>query len=277
MARLPKLPFLSSTLSKLAFLLSLVILLSLPLGFYSEDGTLSRHCLENPPVVNSSYGAGSVHKIGGHKAYVSGHRHSKLAILLVSDVYGYEAPHLRKIADKVAESGFYAVVPDFFFGDPFVANTSRTVQEWLKTHGTDDGSKNATRIIAALKRKGKVAVGAAGICWGGNVIVKVSKTHNIKAAVLLHPSWVTLDDIEAVKVPLSILAAELDNGTPAKLLKQFEEALSKNKVDNFIKIFPNVKHGWTVRYNDTDPVAVKAAEESHQDMLHWLTKYLKKT
>lgn len=48
----------------------------------------------------------------------------------------FQLPFQRKIADKVAESGFYAVVPDFFFGDPFVANTSRTVQEWLKTHGT---------------------------------------------------------------------------------------------------------------------------------------------
>ena len=34
----------------------------------------------------------------------------------------------------------------------------------------------------------------------------------------------------AVKVPISILAAELDNGTPPELLKQFEEALTANKV-----------------------------------------------
>lgn len=34
----------------------------------------------------------------------------------------------------------------------------------------------------------------------GNVVVKVSKTYNIKAAVLLHPSWVTLDDIEGMNI-----------------------------------------------------------------------------
>ena len=37
----------------------------------------------------------------------------------------------------------------------------------------------------------------------------------------------------AVKVPISILAAELDNGTPPELLKQFEEALTENKVRIF--------------------------------------------
>ncbi|XP_059439518.1 endo-1,3;1,4-beta-D-glucanase-like [Corylus avellana] len=257
--------------------LLLSIFLSLPLlRHVAADGSLSRHCLENPPTLNSSYGAGSVKQIGGLKAYVSGHYHSKRAILLVSDVYGYEAPHLRKIADKVARSGFYAVVPDFFFGDPYVANTSRTIPVWLKIHGTDKGFEDAKPVIAALKQKGIHAIGAAGFCWGGNVVTKIAKTNLIKAAVLLHPSWVTVDDIKAVKVPIAILAAELDNGTPAKQLEEFKSVLSQDKVKNFIKIYPNVKHGWTVRYNDTDATAVKAANEAHKDLLHWSTKYVKK-
>ncbi|XP_059439668.1 endo-1,3;1,4-beta-D-glucanase-like [Corylus avellana] len=257
--------------------LLLSIFLSLPLRHVAEEeSSLSRHCLENPPTLNSSYGAGSVKEIGGLKTYVSGHSYSKRAILLVSDVYGYEAPHLRKIADKVARSGFYVVVPDFFFGDPYVANTSRTISDWLKTHGTDKGFEDAKPVIAALKQKGIHAIGAAGFCWGGNVVTKLAKTDLIKAAVLLHPSWVTVDDIKAVKVPIAILAAELDNGTPPKLLEEFKSVLSQNKVKNFIKIYPKVKHGWTVRYNDTDATAVKAANEAHKDMLHWLTKYVKK-
>ncbi|KAB1203202.1 hypothetical protein CJ030_MR8G001894 [Morella rubra] len=277
MAHVHMLSFISRPLFKLAFLLTLTIFLSLPLGNWSAEEKLGSHCLENPPTLNESSGGGSVKKIGGLKAYVSGHAHSKLAILLVSDVFGYEAPHLRHIADKFAQSGFYAVVPDFFYGDPYVQNSSTTIPEWLKIHGTDKGFEDAKKVVAALRKKGVHAVGAAGFCWGGNVGVKLAKTDFIKAAVLLHPSWVTVEFIEVVKVPLAILAAELDNGTPPQLLKQFGEVLSQHKVDNFIKIFPKVKHGWTVRYNDSDPTAVKAAEESHQDMLHWLTKYVKET
>lgn len=44
----------------------------------------------------------------------------------------------RKLADKIAAAGFFAVVPDFFYGDPYVlaADGSRdSLPAWLKGHG----------------------------------------------------------------------------------------------------------------------------------------------
>jgi carboxymethylenebutenolidase len=47
------------------------------------------------------------------------------------------------------------------------------------------------------------------------------------------------------------------------------------QLDSFVKIFPGVAHGWTVRYNVEDESAVKSAEEAHLDTLNWFTKYVK--
>lgn len=47
------------------------------------------------------------------------------------------------------------------------------------------------------------------------------------------------------------------------------------QIDSYVKIFPKVAHGWTVRYNVEDAEAVKAAEESHENMLEWFVKYVK--
>ena len=44
---------------------------------------------------------------------------------------------------------------------------------------------------------------------------------------------------------------------------------------SFVKIFPKVSHGWTVRYKPDDAEEVKAAEEAHQDLLNWFAKHLK--
>ncbi|KDO74851.1 hypothetical protein CISIN_1g0314641mg, partial [Citrus sinensis] len=108
------------------------------------------------------------------------------------------------------------------------------------------------------------------------VVVQLAKHEFIQAAVLLHPSFVTVDDIKGVEVPISVLGAEIDQFSPPALVKEFEEALTaKSEVDSFVKIFPKVAHGWSVRYNAEDEFAVKAAEEAHQNLLEWLTKYVK--
>ncbi|KAJ4837534.1 hypothetical protein Tsubulata_033132, partial [Turnera subulata] len=173
-------------------------------------------CCSNPPTLNPNSGAGHFERVGGLDSYVIGSLDSKRAVLLVSDIFGYEAPNLRKLADKIAAAGFYVVVPDFFNADVYVPeNTARPIMEWLKDHGADKGFEDA-------------------------------KPGSIQAAALLHPSFVTVDDIKEVKTPIQVLGAEIDHISPPALVKQFEE------VDSYVKIFPNVTHGWTVRYKDDD-------------------------
>ncbi|KAK8703780.1 hypothetical protein V6N13_047426 [Hibiscus sabdariffa] len=143
------------------------------------------------------------------------------------------------------------------------------------------GFEDAKLIIDALKSKGASSIGAAGFCWGGllitsaKVVVELSKVALIQAAVMLHPSFVTVDDIKGVKVPIAILGGEFDNVSPPELIKQFDEILKASKVDSFVKIFPNCAHGWTLRYDVDDATAVACADEAHKDMLEWFTKYVK--
>ncbi|RZC92402.1 hypothetical protein C5167_004009 [Papaver somniferum] len=151
-------------------------------------------CTKNPPALISSSGYGHVEEIGGLKAYVSGSLDSKLRILLISDFFGYEAPNLRKLADKVAAAGYYVVVPDFFHGDPFTP--SEDVLVWLQSHGTDKGAVEAKQVIKALKYKGISAVGAAGMCWGGKIVGELAKSDDLKAILMMHPSRVTIEDIK---------------------------------------------------------------------------------
>ncbi|KAL3749211.1 hypothetical protein ACJRO7_010326 [Eucalyptus globulus] len=231
-------------------------------------------CCANPPTLDPSSGAGRVEQLGGLDAYVVGSQDSKLAILLLSDVYGYEAPNLRKLADKVAAAGFYVVVPDYFYGDPYAPeNPERPLVVWIKDHGTDKGFEATKPIIKALKSKGISKIGAAGFCWGAKVAVELAKCELIQAAVLLHPAFVTLDDIKEVKVPIAVLGAEIDRFSPLELLEQFEEVLAaKSEVDGFVKIYPKTSHGWTIRYKVEDEAA---AMEAHSDMIQWFVKFVK--
>ncbi|XP_062108466.1 endo-1,3;1,4-beta-D-glucanase-like [Humulus lupulus] len=238
----------------------------------------SSECFENPPTLlsSTSSGVGTVQDVGGLKSYVTGSPHSNRAILFVSDVFGYEAPKLRKLADKLAVADqFLVVVPDFFYGDPLDLNNPDR-DGWLKAHNMEKGHEDAKQVVAALKSKGLSAIGAAGFCWGGNVVVKLAGSTDIQAAVVLHPGHLTDEDINEVKVHIAILGAERDKIAPQEHIKHLGEILSaKSEFDSFVKIFPGVAHGWTVRYNDEDPFSVNSAEESHLDLTNWFTKYVK--
>ncbi|KAK6930044.1 Dienelactone hydrolase [Dillenia turbinata] len=178
----------------------------------------------------------------------------------------------RKLADKVGAAGFLVVVPDFLYGDPAdFANPQFNLEGWLALHTLENGYEDAKLVIQALKSKGLSAIGAAAL-----VVAKVAVSEDIQAAVLLHPGYITVEEISQVKVPMAILGAEIDQAFPPKLVKQYEEILStKCKVDSFGKDYPGVAHGWTMRYNKKDEFSVKSAEEAHEDKLNWFTKYVK--
>ncbi|MFS7978969.1 putative alpha/Beta hydrolase [Helianthus anomalus] len=105
---------------------------------------------------------------------------------------------------QVAAAGYDVVVPDFFYGDPLTLQ----VVDFAK------------QVIQALKEKGVTKIGAAG-----KVVVELAKDDEIQFAALLYPSFVTLDDIKGVKVPIGILGAEIDKRSPPELVKEFEVAL----------------------------------------------------
>ncbi|MCO5571293.1 hypothetical protein L7F22_025031 [Adiantum nelumboides] len=186
---------------------------------------------------------------------------------------GFEPPLTRKFADKVASAGYFVVMPDFFNGDPYDPATARDT--WTVKHRTLDSVLGAKQVIELLYKKGFSSVGAVGFCWGGNLVVKLAKEKSLKAVVAAHPSYVTVEEIQEVKTPIEILGAELDTIAPPALIRQFEDILeSKPKIKSFVKIYPGVAHGWTIRYNPDNPEEVAAAEEAQRKMIEWLDKFL---
>uniref|UniRef100_A0A0D3G7D7 Dienelactone hydrolase domain-containing protein n=1 Tax=Oryza barthii TaxID=65489 RepID=A0A0D3G7D7_9ORYZ len=201
-------------------------------------------CLDNSPNMTEKTGgeAGEVvHDYGGLECYVTGSRRSGRAIILVSDYYVK-----RQIADKVAYSGYYVVVPDLLYGDPYTDDPARPFWVWIMAHSPEEAAEKTKPLIAVLKKEGMSSVGVGGYCWG------------------------------EVKRPIEILGGERDTITPPLVVHQFEHALDQNnRVDHFVKIFPKAPHAFACRYNASDPFAVKTAEEARADMVQWFDEYLK--
>ncbi|GJN14278.1 hypothetical protein PR202_gb01080 [Eleusine coracana subsp. coracana] len=115
-------------------------------------------------------------------------------------------------------------------------NAERPIPEWLKSHTTEKGFEEAKPIFAALKEKGMFG----------------------------HLN------------PVSFFLHSAKSSSVRFLYLEFEQVLSANfGVGHFVKIFPGVSHGWSVRYSHDDAAAVKSAEEALADMIDWFNKNLK--
>lgn len=214
---------------------------------------------------------GTEEKLAGLDVYVSGSHHAKAAVVLVSDIYGWEAPLFRKLADKIAHNGYYVVAPDFFFGDPVTDTTNRSA--WFLIHPQTGSVEPTKNVVTALKAKGFKSVGLAGFCWGGKVaILTVNKYPNVvNAIVQLHPGGVVEKDYVTIVTPIMILASPTDNVANVTGVLRMRK---QEKVKVFVKIFKDVVHGWTVRYNESDPKQVYRANRAHGLLLDWYHKYL---
>eukprot|EP00270_Netrium_digitus_P013715 TRINITY_DN4590_c0_g1_i1.p1 TRINITY_DN4590_c0_g1~~TRINITY_DN4590_c0_g1_i1.p1 ORF type:complete len:258 (+),score=75.00 TRINITY_DN4590_c0_g1_i1:148-921(+) len=244
-----------------------------------------RSCGHPPPPGPLLSPSGRAETWDGLNVYIAGEK-SSAAIILVTDVFGYEVPQVRVLADYFAANGFIAVIPDILHGDPL--QSFEDFPKWMPKHNPVAEGPNVKAVAEAVARKfGSVKFGVMGFCWGGKVAVTAERVAAplISALVLAHPSRVTVEELQAVEAPVCILAAEIDKVTPLSLVKEFEATLKKSSnasvivgseggdgvgqvaEKSVVKVFGGRAHGFTVRYETEDEAAVKAAKESHADAL----------
>lgn len=227
-------------------------------------------CLTAAPASGQAT-AGKVEKYAGLDVYVSGPETAKTAIILVSDIYGYEVPQFRKIVDLLGDKGYLALGPDLLHGDP---RGSEDPAAWIARHQPADELPNVKALEEFVSAKaGTTAYGLIGFCWGAKVAALAAAQGLAKAIVLFHPSRVSVEDIKAAKVPVAVLGAEHDKATPPSLVEDFREAREADPElgpKSVFKVYPNTAHGYAVKYDPNDQVAVKAAHDAYKDMLTFL-------
>lgn len=227
-------------------------------------------CTPAPPATPAFLGKEET-LAGQYPVYITGSSSFTSAVILICDIFGYKTPLFRKLADKVAAAGYLVVVPDIFKGDPFTGSyAAGDLPPWLAKHPPAGYPLEVAKgLVEALKDKGIGSIGAAGFCYGAKIVVTLAKEKDVKCIVQCHPSFTHPSDYEEVAVPIAVLAAPTDG------VEKYEGILvSRTDVKSFVKIFPDVQHGWTVRYDETNEIAVEQANEAHKLMIDWFAKYL---
>ncbi|CAK5268768.1 unnamed protein product [Mycena citricolor] len=209
--------------------------------------------------------------INGVLTYVSKPAHGKfdpkVAVLLLTDVFGIASIDSPLLADQWANAGFQVFVPDYLNGDalPLVGGN---LTSWIVNHGEAQTTPPLLAVVDALKKQGIKRIATTGYCFG--------------VGTTAHPSLLEVpNDFDLAKaqshVPIEINNAELDTGfTPAVGVTvdglmddgQYKPGYAR-------KQFNGVGHGFAVRVaNLSDPVQVAAKQGAFDTSLAWIQQHL---
>ena len=172
------------------------------------------------------------------------------AVIVIQENRGLN-PHIQDVARRLALEGFLAFAPDLLSvsgGTPADEDQARDLH--AKTDPKDLTIAAVAAVPFALHHaESNGNVGVVGFCFGGGVAnLMAAESPDLKAVVVYYGLQVPKEKVAAIRAPLLLHYAELDQRVNAGIAA-YEAALKENGKHYTIYIYPGVNHAFN---NDTN-------------------------
>ena len=174
-------------------------------------------------------------------------------VVVIQEIFGVNAA-MRAVADALAASGFFALVPDLFWRlEPGVELSDKTDAEWqrafalMKRFDAALGVKDIQSSIGHLRTlagcSGKV--GAVGYCLGGLLAYLTAARTDSDASIGYYGVNIQafLGEAAAIKKPLMLHIAGKDEFTPPVAQKQIADGLASFPLVT-LHLYPEMNHAF---------------------------------
>ncbi|KAJ5203456.1 hypothetical protein N7449_005535 [Penicillium cf. viridicatum] len=223
---------------------------------------------------------GELKNIDGVNTYITypKDKNPEKAIIFLADVLGIYI-NAQLLADEFANNGYLTIIPDIFQGDQISVSDMQSgkadLASWLPNHQPANIEPVVESTIKyARETLGVKKIGAVGYCFGGKYVCRNLKPGKIEVGYTAHPSFITHEELSAIKGPFSIAAAETDSIFTTQLRHESEETLIKAAQPWQINLFSGVSHGFAVRADLNDPKQKWAKEQAFCQAIAWFNQYL---
>jgi carboxymethylenebutenolidase len=171
------------------------------------------------------------------------------AIIVIQENRGLN-PHIEDVARRLAVEGFLVLAPDLLSvsgGTPPDEDKARELH--AKTDPKDITAAAVAAVPFVLTRpESNGNVGVVGFCFGGGVANHMAAENpELKAVVAYYGLQIPADQVPAIRAPLLLHYAELDERVNAGIAA-YESALKANGKRYKIFMYPGVNHAFN---NDT--------------------------
>ncbi len=189
--------------------------------------------------------------------YVTGDTQSRRAAIVLQEAFGVNH-HIRDVADRFADAGFFAVAPHLYHrdGSPEVPygdiDSAKEEMSRLTVEGLRNDLDATTDFLSTLGYHAR-SVGAIGFCMGGSVALFAATLPTVGAGVSFYGGGITasrmglsplLELAAQLRAPWLGLYGDLDTGIPPDEVELLRDATSRVAVATEIVRYSDAQHGF---------------------------------
>ncbi len=179
------------------------------------------------------------------------------AVIVLMEAFGLNS-HIKSVTERVAQEGYVAIAPDLFHREseglvPY-SDLKKAVGNMMKLQDPKI-MEDVGAALSHLKSQSYVnagAIGVTGFCMGGRFTYLTAAHHNkdIKAAVVFYGGGIPLgkpsplERTSEINCPMTLFFGGKDAFIPQEQVEQIKTALTDNKKDFSLKVYPEPGHGF---------------------------------
>lgn len=182
------------------------------------------------------------------------------AVIVLMEAFGLNQ-WCKSICDRLAQSGFAAIAPDFYRGTTYQYTDVASAVAKIKTLNDDAIMSDVGKSLDFLAGKSEInanGIGVVGFCLGGRYAFLTNTTYptKIKAAVSFYGGGIDaapgnpmgqkslLDRVTLMQSPIMLMYGSEDQMIAADEHGRISAALSKAKKRYILNLFPKAGHGF---------------------------------
>lgn len=196
-------------------------------------------------------------------------------VVVIQEWWGLTS-HIKSVAERFADAGFAAVVPDLYRGQVAAEpDEARKLAMELQYEQAQKDVQGAVNYLLAQPFVQPKKVGVIGFCMGGRLAGRMTMSmNNLSATVAFYGVQALSDeDVAKISAPLLGIYGELDQGFPPDVIRENDRKLSAAGKPHELVVYPGAPHAF---FNDSRPHIYQqaAAQDAWQRTLTWFRRYL---
>jgi len=222
----------------------------------------------------------------GTPVQVFGSSEAPRGLIVLQEAFGV-TDHIREVAQRFADEGFYVVAPELFHrvGSPeFAYDDYASVAPAMASLNPDGLAEDLAGAETFLNAAGypNASIGVVGYCMGGSVAFYADTLGLVGAAVTFYGGGVAtgrfglpplVELAPSLRAPWLGLYGDLDQGIPPVEVEALRAAAATSHVATEVVRYPNANHGFNC---DARPAAynAEAAADGTRRALEFFTSTL---